>query len=426
MLSKCLCCSLARSFSWIPKIRSKRCACIYISSRSFRRIPQYFRSLPAHRYGVTKVSMCSTRNIIAGHPVVFGKALGWDKRIVPSLSVLYILRQSWRQMITSAYFAFLQDHLLPSATWMRLEFLLHQILLIRPQRDQRRHVESYRLYVVQCHVSGTLFFHQNTRLFQMGTHAEAGAKMYSLHRFTGHGIDPNRLEMQARWYQLCDIASIIPLCLKCCLSSVPGSFCWSEDHSYAHPFYSDRIEMSLPLGMLVVNLVGCLLIGLFFVYMSRGNLLDNNLRLFLTVGILRRLTTFSTFCQRMYGCSETPTIFNVALYVSITLVGGFLAVWLGQTIIKSRPVIMKAKALRFYVSNDGRFQAWVTFMNPITHAAKRMVWQVQRFYRAVMGYGASSNLPGMVWEFNTKVPIVAEIIDSWKDRCFPRKDLALD
>lgn len=72
---------------------------------------------------------------------------------------------------------------------------------------------------------------------------------------------------------------------------------------------------------------------------------------------------------------------------------------------------MKAKALRFYVSNTDVFKHESVYES-ITHAAIHYGLTGATVYRAVMGYGASNNLLSeRFWEFNTKVPIVVEIID---------------
>ena len=52
---------------------------------------------------------------------------------------------------------------------------------------------------------------------------------------------------------------------------------------------------SFPFGTLAVNVLGCLAIGLLYGIFERGNLMNPDLRLFLTVGLCGGFTTFSTF-----------------------------------------------------------------------------------------------------------------------------------
>jgi CrcB protein len=69
----------------------------------------------------------------------------------------------------------------------------------------------------------------------------------------------------------------------------------------------------LPYGTLIVNVTGGLLIGLIMELSLTTELIPQNLRLFLTTGIMGGLTTFSTFSY------ETISLFSEGSYVHGTL-----------------------------------------------------------------------------------------------------------
>ena len=56
----------------------------------------------------------------------------------------------------------------------------------------------------------------------------------------------------------------------------------------------------LPLGTMVVNVAGCLFIGLLYGWFERADVLSPEWRLFLTVGFCGGFTTFSTFVHENY------------------------------------------------------------------------------------------------------------------------------
>ena len=88
-----------------------------------------------------------------------------------------------------------------------------------------------------------------------------------------------------------------------------------------------------PLGTMVVNMAGCLLIGLLSGLVAKG-IVDNNCRLLLVVGLCGGFTTFSTFAnenlQLMRGMSCTTS----ALYIILSIVLGITFAWLGNMISK--------------------------------------------------------------------------------------------
>ena len=94
------------------------------------------------------------------------------------------------------------------------------------------------------------------------------------------------------------------------------------------------VSFSFPLGTLLVNLLGCFIIGLVYGLASKGNILSPSLRLFLAVGICGGFTTYSSFMFENYTLLQAGEMLNTFLYVAISLVIGFLATWLGIWCVK--------------------------------------------------------------------------------------------
>ena len=85
-----------------------------------------------------------------------------------------------------------------------------------------------------------------------------------------------------------------------------------------------------PLGIFSVNVLGCALMGVVYVLIERLELREE-LRFFLTVGLLGAFTTFSTFSLEVYELLVEGR-FTVALaYMAATLSGCLLALAVGIT-----------------------------------------------------------------------------------------------
>jgi CrcB protein len=94
------------------------------------------------------------------------------------------------------------------------------------------------------------------------------------------------------------------------------------------------VVTAFPVGTLAVNLLGCLMIGVFYGLFDRGALLDANLKLFLTVGLCGGFTTFSTFCNESLHLFRSDNILYGALYAGGSVFFGLIAVFLGVHLAK--------------------------------------------------------------------------------------------
>ena len=89
-----------------------------------------------------------------------------------------------------------------------------------------------------------------------------------------------------------------------------------------------------PLATFIVNVVGALAIGCIALAVSKYANLDQRLILFLKVGICGGFTTFSTFSLEAFGLLEKGRLITGAVYITASLAGCILGVWLGMTLSK--------------------------------------------------------------------------------------------
>ncbi len=87
----------------------------------------------------------------------------------------------------------------------------------------------------------------------------------------------------------------------------------------------------LPVGTLLVNMLGSFLIGLAFVFLGREQI-SFNLRIFLFIGLFGSFTTFSTFMFETYDLFKSGMMKTAFLYVSVSNILGFLFVYAGFAI----------------------------------------------------------------------------------------------
>ena len=89
-----------------------------------------------------------------------------------------------------------------------------------------------------------------------------------------------------------------------------------------------------PWSTLLVNILGCLLIGIIYGISEKGSLFSPEIRLFLTIGVCGGFTTFSTFSDDAFLLLRHQEFIRFALYTSGSFFLGLLAIYAGRIIPK--------------------------------------------------------------------------------------------
>ena len=89
-------------------------------------------------------------------------------------------------------------------------------------------------------------------------------------------------------------------------------------------------SVGLPVGTLLVNLTGCLLLGFLIRYALATPAISPEIRALLTTGLCGGYTTFSTFGYETVALLEDGDWRRAGLYVAISLAGSLAGVMIGM------------------------------------------------------------------------------------------------
>ena len=87
-----------------------------------------------------------------------------------------------------------------------------------------------------------------------------------------------------------------------------------------------------PFGTLAVNLLGCLVIGFLSQLADVRGVFTPETRALVFVGVLGGFTTFSTFSNETFNLFRDNEVFSALANLTLQVVLGLGAVWLGRTL----------------------------------------------------------------------------------------------
>jgi len=92
---------------------------------------------------------------------------------------------------------------------------------------------------------------------------------------------------------------------------------------------AERLGTDFPYGTLIVNVVGCFIIGAFMVAATERFIVSPYWRLLVTVGFVGGLTTFSSYSYETFKMLQDADIMMAMYNLLANLIVGFFATWLG-------------------------------------------------------------------------------------------------
>ena len=112
-----------------------------------------------------------------------------------------------------------------------------------------------------------------------------------------------------------------------------GSFLGGGLRYLISVFFNQKVNPDFPYATLSVNLLGCLLIGVFYGLFGKS-VSNNDWKLFLTTGLCGGFTTFSAFSNESLELIKEGNLLTAVIYVASSIVCGLLLTYVGYQLVK--------------------------------------------------------------------------------------------
>ena len=116
-----------------------------------------------------------------------------------------------------------------------------------------------------------------------------------------------------------------------------GGFMGAVARFWLGGYIGQRMGTKFPYGTFVINCSGSFIIGLIVTLLAERSHWNPNLRYLIPIGFVGAYTTFSTFEFETLRAFQDGQILIAALNVTLSVLIGFIAVWLG--VIAGRAVV---------------------------------------------------------------------------------------
>jgi len=192
-----------------------------------------------------------------------------------------------------------------------------------------------------------------------------------------------------------------------------------------------RTGLPFPTSTFVINVTGSFIIGFFLTVATERLQVDPFLRLVVAVGFVGAYTTFSTFEFETAGLIENREILYAFLYVALSLLVGFVAVWGGivaaralTPAVSMTPALIGAEAvsrraelrlqptlkLTVFVAGDER-RSHHPLVNDITKVLREAGVGGATITKGVMSYGKDRRIHSIQNETTMEnLPLIVEAI----------------